>query len=52
MAGAGAPPRRFAAVLKTIADMLENGLETQVEPFPESDKEFSDILVQLRQLDP
>ena len=40
------------AVLKTIADMLGNGLETQVEPFPETDKEFSDILVQLRQLDP
>ena len=40
------------AVLKAIADMLENGLETQVEPFPETDKEFSDILIQLRQLDP
>ena len=39
------------AVLKTIADMLGNGLETQVEPFPETDKEFSDILIQLRQLD-
>jgi len=47
-----APSRRFAAVLKTIADMLENGLETQVEPFPETDKEFSDILVQVRQLKP
>jgi hypothetical protein len=40
------------AVLKAIADMLGNGLETQVEPFPETDKEFSDILIQLRQLDP
>ena len=39
-------------MLKTIADMLENGLETQVEPFPETDREFSDILIQLRQLDP
>jgi hypothetical protein len=32
--------------------MLGNGLETQVEPFPEIDKAFSDSLVQLRQLDP
>jgi hypothetical protein len=40
------------AVLKAIADLLGNGLETQVEPFPETDKEFSDILIQLRQLDP
>jgi hypothetical protein len=27
-------------------------LETRVEPFPETDKEFADILTQLRQLDP
>lgn len=40
------------AVLKAIADMLGNGLETQVEPFPETNKEFADILLQLRQLDP
>src|ERR1700721_3448807 len=40
------------AMLKAIADMLGNGLETQVEPFPETDKEFSNILIQLRQLDP
>ena len=39
-------------VLKAIADMLENGLKTEVEPFPETDKEFGDILLQLRRLDP
>lgn len=40
------------AVLKAIADMLADGLTTQVEPFPETDKEFAEILLQLRQLDP
>ena len=39
-------------VLKTIADMLAAGLKTEVEPFPETDKEFGDILLKLRQLDP
>jgi hypothetical protein len=39
-------------VLKEIADMLAAGLKTQVEPFPETDKEFADILVKLRQIDP
>jgi hypothetical protein len=39
-------------VLKEISDMLAAGLKTQVEPFPETDKEFADILVKLRQLDP
>jgi hypothetical protein len=39
-------------VLTEIADMLAAGLKTQVEPFPETDKEFADILVKLRQLDP
>jgi hypothetical protein len=38
--------------LKTIATMLANGLITQVDPFPETGKEFNDILVELRQLDP
>ena len=28
------------AVLKAIADMLGKGLETQVEPFPETEKEI------------
>jgi hypothetical protein len=39
-------------VLKEIGDMLAAGLKTQIEPFPETDKEFADILVKLRQLDP
>jgi len=39
-------------LLREIADLLEQGLQTQVEPFPETEKEFSDILLQLRQLDP
>ena len=41
-----------ADVLKAIADMLAAGLKTEVEPFPETDKEFGDILLKLRQLDP
>lgn len=41
-----------AGLLQTIAAMLAGGLETQVEPFPETEREFADILTQLRQLDP
>lgn len=37
-------------LMKTIADMLADGLKTQVEPFPETEKEFAEILVQLRGL--
>ena len=29
--------------LKAIAAMLAGGLQTQVEPFPETDKEFGEI---------
>jgi len=39
-------------LLKVIAEMLAAGLKTEVEPFPETDKEFGDILLRLRQLDP
>jgi hypothetical protein len=39
-------------LLKTIATMLANGLATQVEPFPETEKEFTDILAELRALAP
>jgi hypothetical protein len=39
-------------LLKTIATMLANGLATQVEPFPETEKEFGDILAELRGLAP
>jgi hypothetical protein len=39
-------------VLKKIADLLKSGLKTETEPFPETDKEFAEILVQLRHLEP
>lgn len=38
--------------LEAIAKLLADGLETQVEPFPETDKEFAGILLELRQLAP
>jgi hypothetical protein len=41
-----------AETLRTIADMLESGLETQVEPFPETEKEFAGIVAELRALSP
>lgn len=37
-------------VLKRIGEMLSKGLATQTEPFPETEKEFAAILVELRQL--
>jgi hypothetical protein len=40
-----------ADTLRTIAEMLEGGLETIVEPFPETEKEFLEIVGQLRRLD-
>lgn len=39
-------------LLQRIADMLAGGLETQTEPFPETEKEFGAILSELRQLAP
>jgi hypothetical protein len=36
----------------TIAELLADGLETQVEPFPETEKEFAEITAELRALDP
>ena len=38
--------------LETIAAMLAGGLKTKTEPFPETAKEFSGILDELRHLDP
>lgn len=35
---------------KKIGKMLADGLVTQLEPFPETHKEFADILTQLRHL--
>ena len=38
--------------LKAITGLLASDLVTQVEPFPETAKEFNDILNDLRKLDP
>lgn len=35
---------------KTIANLLELGLVTQVEPFPPTEKEFAEITAELRTL--
>jgi hypothetical protein len=43
---------KHAETLRTIAEMLEWELETQVEPFPETEKEFAGIITELRLLDP
>jgi hypothetical protein len=39
-------------ILGHIAKLLADGLVTQTEPFPETDKAFGDILAELRQLAP
>jgi hypothetical protein len=36
---------------RQIADLLASGLDTQVEPFPETEKEFAELAAQLRALD-
>jgi hypothetical protein len=38
-------------LLRMIEDMFADGLVTEVEPFPETDKEFSKLLDVLRPLD-
>lgn len=40
------------ALLREISELLDSGLKTQVEPFPETEKEFAEILTVLRHLDP
>lgn len=40
------------AMLAKIAGLLGDGLKTQVEPFPETEREFAELLAELRQLDP
>jgi len=42
------PNAKDAAVLATIAELLRDGLVTQTEPFPETDKEFAQLLTKLR----
>jgi hypothetical protein len=37
---------------KTITELLALGLETRVEPFPPTEKEFAEILQQLRAVHP
>ncbi|MCY4015692.1 MAG: hypothetical protein OXE80_10565 [Gammaproteobacteria bacterium] len=39
-------------VLIEITDLLADGLETRTEPFPEDARQFSEILDDLRKLDP
>ena len=36
--------------LRVIAEMLEGGLQTQTEPFPETERLFTEILTELRGL--
>lgn len=41
-----------AALRRKIADLLARGLETQVEPFPPTEKEFGEIVAEIRKLPP
>ncbi len=43
---------QHAETLRTIEEMLDSELETQIEPFPETEKEFSQIVGELRALNP
>lgn len=40
------------ALLRKMAQMMQSGLKTQTEPFPETEREFAAILDELRQLKP
>jgi hypothetical protein len=42
------PADKDAKLRAVIGQMMSDGLVTQTEPFPETDKEFAQILVQLR----
>ena len=48
----GVPPSQadHATLLRMIEDLMNEGLETMVEPFPETDKQFAAILDELRPL--
>lgn len=39
------------ALLNRMEQLMQGGLVTQTEPFPETDKEFAQILEELRELD-
>jgi hypothetical protein len=43
---------KYAETLLRMAELMERGLETEVEPFPETEKEFGEIVARLRALDP
>jgi hypothetical protein len=47
-----ASPTKNEETLRTIAEMLDAGLETEIEPFPETEKEFLEIVGRLRRLPP
>jgi hypothetical protein len=53
---ASAPPeqngRDQPELVRRIAEMLANGLDTEVEPFPTTEKEFYEIQDRLRALRP
>jgi hypothetical protein len=40
------------ALLKQMAEMMASGLQTAVEPFPETEREFGAIIDELRALAP
>ncbi len=48
----GATPETadHGTLLRMIEDMMKEGLKTQLEPFPETDREFAAILDELRVL--
>ncbi len=46
------PPRDPDALRRYIAELLASGLETETEPMPRTEREFAEILDQLRALDP
>lgn len=39
-------------LLQRMADLMKDGLSTQTEPFPETEREFAQILDELRALEP
>jgi hypothetical protein len=43
-------PGKDAETLQAIGQLMRDGLKTQTEPFPATDKEFSAILDELREL--
>jgi hypothetical protein len=43
---------KHAETLLRMAELMERGLETEVEPFPETEKEFGEIVTRLRTLKP